>query len=731
MAKKKANNKKKEPQLDVNSIFKAATGAANEASKAQIDQTIAAYPKIEGLQLGTVGKVSELLNNDATAKANASTDIAKTNAGLLNTMGDKLGGQADRSAALGDYATSIAQGPTKGDAQIAQLGASAMEAKADQVTAPSRISDISADKVTASQISPIKDVAVKDVTAAQFQAPDNVIASSTRGGGTINAASFGGGGNVTAAQFNQPADISAAQLAATPQISADIARARTTGSGSVGSALLEQAQRRVANAGQLSDEELRNASQGSRNAYSSRGLGAGASAASAELLNRATAQRQRLNEDLTFAGNVQAQDVARRAANTAAQNQIALANQQARLGAAQSNQQVGYNTALQNAQLGQRTAETNQQMAFNTGQANAGYQQQANLANQQNAYNTGLQNAQLTQQASLANQSDIAAANALNAKLLQDAALSNQTNQYNSSFQNAKFGQDAALANQDAALKAGVANQATQLAFGQSNANYQQQAALANQESDLTAAKANQDTASKYSALEQQAQIANQTANQNQQEQNRTFAINANKEVNNSQINRLNTAGALTNNTANILGQQAGAYQNAGALGLSAAGQYLANDPTQRALNPSGSYSGTALGTTAGMIGTTYGAAIGTAGDVASTIYNANVAKQISNNNNNAAIKAGETAGLGNVLGGITGGLGKIFFCAVAREVYGESDPAWMEFRTWLLTMGSYRRVSRYAQNGERIAAWISTRPAWKARLRVWMDSKRKLVNNT
>jgi len=49
-----------------------------------------------------------------------------------------------------------------------------------------------------------------------------------------------------------------------------------------------------------------------------------------------------------------------------------------------------------------------------------------------------------------------------------------------------------------------------------------------------------------------------------------------------------------------------------------------------------------------------------------------------------------------------------------------------MEFRDWLLTRGSYRRVSRYAANGPRIAEYISTRPGWKARLRKWMDARRE-----
>jgi hypothetical protein len=66
--------------------------------------------------------------------------------------------------------------------------------------------------------------------------------------------------------------------------------------------------------------------------------------------------------------------------------------------------------------------------------------------------------------------------------------------------------------------------------------------------------------------------------------------------------------------------------------------------------------------------------------------------------------------------------------CWVAREVYGPENPAWLEFRNWLLTNGSERRLSKYLKNGPKIAEYISTRPGWKNKLRNWMDRCRGVI---
>jgi hypothetical protein len=353
------------------------------------------------------------------------------------------------------------------------------------------------------------------------------------------------------------------------------ANAESTGAGALGGQLLSSAQSRLANNGQLSEEELRNASQGARGAFAARGLGVGSGAAAAEILNRSAFSRQRMNEDAAFAANVQAQDLSRRQANTGARNQFALANQ--------------------------------------------GVGMQAQLANQ----------------------------------------------------------------SRDQAM------------------NQQRMAA----------------------------QQSNQAANMNQLAANRDFLMNANTAGINSNITRGNYAGAMLGNTANIYGQGGGAYQNAAQLGFGGANALVNLDPYQRALGTGVQLGSGILGQTGQMIGNTYNQALGMAGNVSS--FNTNMQASMYNSalNNNAATSAANNAMWGQIAGSAIGAVGKIgsaaAMCWVAREVYGEENPAWMEFRDWLLTRGSYRRVSRYAANGPRIAEYISTRPGWKARLRKWMDARR------
>jgi hypothetical protein len=192
---------------------------------------------------------------------------------------------------------------------------------------------------------------------------------------------------------------------------------------------------------------------------------------------------------------------------------------------------------------------------------------------------------------------------------------------------------------------------------------------------------------------------------------------------------RQSAALGMLGNTANIYGQGGGAYQNAAQLGFGGANALVNLDPYQRALGTGVQLGSGILGQTGQMIGNTYNQALGMAGNVSS--FNTNMQASMYNSalNNNAATSAANNAMWGQIAGSAIGAVGKIgsaaAMCWVAREVYGEENPAWMEFRDWLLTRGSYRRVSRYAANGPRIAEYISTRPGWKARLRKWMDARR------
>mgnify|MGYP003651663067 FL=1 len=62
--------------------------------------------------------------------------------------------------------------------------------------------------------------------------------------------------------------------------------------------------------------------------------------------------------------------------------------------------------------------------------------------------------------------------------------------------------------------------------------------------------------------------------------------------------------------------------------------------------------------------------------------------------------------------------------CWVAREVYGEHNPAWLLFRKWMLNDSPSLFRKAYIKYGERFANFISDKPRLKARIRSWMDSK-------
>ena len=83
-------------------------------------------------------------------------------------------------------------------------------------------------------------------------------------------------------------------------------------------------------------------------------------------------------------------------------------------------------------------------------------------------------------------------------------------------------------------------------------------------------------------------------------------------------------------------------------------------------------------------------------------------------------------AGFMNMIGSIGGaGLGAaIKRCWVAREVYGPTNPAWLQFRDWLDADSPSWFRNLYINYGERFANWISNKPRIKSIIRKWMDSK-------
>lgn len=115
-------------------------------------------------------------------------------------------------------------------------------------------------------------------------------------------------------------------------------------------------------------------------------------------------------------------------------------------------------------------------------------------------------------------------------------------------------------------------------------------------------------------------------------------------------------------------------------------------------------------------------------------IYAGNQANQLAANtataNNTASIIGGGLSGLGALGGGLFSGagaakgFGALFGCWVAREVYGNHDSRWWQFRHWLYNFAPRWFVKLYETYGERFAAFISNKPRIKSAIRWWMDGR-------
>ena len=92
----------------------------------------------------------------------------------------------------------------------------------------------------------------------------------------------------------------------------------------------------------------------------------------------------------------------------------------------------------------------------------------------------------------------------------------------------------------------------------------------------------------------------------------------------------------------------------------------------------------------------------------------------------NVSANANRTAGIFGGLGALGGGLlgNTNVICWVAREVYGPTNPAWLQFREWMFTESPNWFFNLYKKYGERFAQWISDKPRIKSIIRKWMDSK-------
>ena len=62
--------------------------------------------------------------------------------------------------------------------------------------------------------------------------------------------------------------------------------------------------------------------------------------------------------------------------------------------------------------------------------------------------------------------------------------------------------------------------------------------------------------------------------------------------------------------------------------------------------------------------------------------------------------------------------------CWVAREVYGETNPQWLLFRSWLLGDSPHWFRNLYISKGEAFADWLSKNTWLKPIIRRWMDGR-------
>ena len=66
--------------------------------------------------------------------------------------------------------------------------------------------------------------------------------------------------------------------------------------------------------------------------------------------------------------------------------------------------------------------------------------------------------------------------------------------------------------------------------------------------------------------------------------------------------------------------------------------------------------------------------------------------------------------------------------CWVAREVYGEDDPKWLQFREWVISYSPDWFYKAYSKYGENVAKVVAKVPALKLVIRPFMDAKRKAM---
>lgn len=113
--------------------------------------------------------------------------------------------------------------------------------------------------------------------------------------------------------------------------------------------------------------------------------------------------------------------------------------------------------------------------------------------------------------------------------------------------------------------------------------------------------------------------------------------------------------------------------------------------------------------------------------DLNSGNFNAENARNIAASNNAAAVQGANTAqnsALANSFLKLFGQYALNGSCWVAREIFGEDDSRWMQFRYWMLNVGPVWFRKLYLKHGERFAAWLHNNEWLKPTIRDFMEKR-------
>jgi hypothetical protein len=335
-----------------------------------------------------------------------------------------------------------------------------------------------------------------------------------------------------AAQGYQAQGYNAAQAAAV----ADIA-AQQVQQGQLGQSLYQQAlqaaptsasetfRQRAAqmatSTGQLSPEELRNAQQATREAFTARGLDMSNQAIAAEAMSRAGAVRERQAQDIQQASALNQAYLADLGASrgfaTGVYGQdlgLQQANQAAMLQAAQSNQGVAAQMSLANQAAMNQASQFGASAANQAGQFGAAAQNAAAMANAQQAAQFAMANQQAQMSAASANMAALNQAGQFGATAQNAAAMANADRAAQFALANQGILSQTGLANMAAGNQAAQFGAGAQNAAAMANAEQQARFALANQQAGMQAGQFNAQQAAQFALANQQASMQANLANQ-------------------------------------------------------------------------------------------------------------------------------------------------------------------------------------------------------------------------